>query len=461
MTRQRDIERVLDAWLRPGPTVMPDRLFNGVLERIEHQPQRRLARILLRLHAMRPATLLAAAAVIVFAVGAGIVLLGRPSTPEVGAPTAAPSPTPAPSAPDPASPSPAAALPAELAYRWIGAPRVIPGISSAEVLPLLWMAEPRAFLNADLTGNYFDSDVALVAPAAPTPPGSGPKQGELTLTSTAASAAGCSVEDVGHYSWSLTADGLSLTLAATRDDCADRASAFNGTWTRSACRNPDDTCLGPVPAGTYVSTFFDARSGPGSVAFQGAYGQLRYTVPDGWANADDWPHSYSLVPAGDYAGPLGDPVTNTNWHGIYVFSRPAAWDAPEDCSVRLAEGVGTSPANLAAWVAGRPGVAGTAPEPIAIGGYAGVMLDIHLEGGSKPPCPGESVPSTALLADESGATGRWVWGITAAERMRLIFLDIGGGRTVAIVIDDSYSQTRFDTLVARAMPVVATFEFPE
>ncbi len=459
MTRQRDIERVLDAWLRPGPTVMPDRLFDAVLERIEHQPQRRLARIQLRLHAMRPVTLLAAAAVIVVAVGAGIVLLGPPSTPAVGAPTAAPSPTPAPSSSPPASPSPAAALPAELSYRWIGAPRVIPEIDAAEVLPLLWMAEPRVFLNADLAGHYYDSDVVLVAPAAPTPPGSGPKQGELSFTSTSTST--CTVGEVGRYAWSLTADGLTLTLAASSDECAARASAFSGTWTRSACRNTDDTCLGPVPGGTYVSTFFDARSRPGAVALKGAYGELRYTVPDGWANADDWPHSYSLVPAGDYAGPLGDPVTNTNWHGIYVFSRPAAWDAPEDCSVRLAEGVGTSPADLAAWVAGRPGVAGTAPEPIAIGGYAGIMLDIHLEGGSRPPCPGDVVPSTALLVDQAGATGRWTWSITSAERMRLIFLDIGRGRTIMIAIDDSYSQTGFDTLIADAMPVIATFEFLE
>jgi hypothetical protein len=316
MTRQRDIERVLEAWLRPGPTVMPDRLFDEVLDRVDHQPQRRLARIQLRISTMRPIALIAAAAVIAVVVGAGFVLLGRPSTPDVGAPTPVPSHSPAPSASTVPSASPVAALPAELTYRWIGAPRAIPSISSGEVLPLLWMTEPRVFLNADLAGRFFDSDVAPVAPATPTPPGSGPKQGELTFTST--SSLGCTIGDVGRYAWALSGDGLTLTLAATGEDCADRASAFDGTWTRSACRNPDDTCLGAVPAGTYASTFFDARSDPDEVEFKGAYGQLRYTVPDGWANADDWPHSYSLVPAVDYAGDLGDPDRKANWHGIYV-----------------------------------------------------------------------------------------------------------------------------------------------
>ena len=41
MTRERDIERVLEAWLEPGPSVMPDRVFDAVLDRIEREPQRR------------------------------------------------------------------------------------------------------------------------------------------------------------------------------------------------------------------------------------------------------------------------------------------------------------------------------------------------------------------------------------------------------------------------------------
>ena len=72
MTRDRDIERVLDEFYAEGPSAMPDRLFLGVIDRIERVPQRRLA-----LHVTRFATmnsnlrLAAAAAIVVALVGMG------------------------------------------------------------------------------------------------------------------------------------------------------------------------------------------------------------------------------------------------------------------------------------------------------------------------------------------------------------------------------------------------------
>ena len=43
MTRDHDIERVLDQWFTEGPTQMPDRFLDGTLDRIDRAPQRRLA----------------------------------------------------------------------------------------------------------------------------------------------------------------------------------------------------------------------------------------------------------------------------------------------------------------------------------------------------------------------------------------------------------------------------------
>lgn len=40
MTNDRDIERILDAWLGDGPSELPDRVFDIVADRIERQPQR-------------------------------------------------------------------------------------------------------------------------------------------------------------------------------------------------------------------------------------------------------------------------------------------------------------------------------------------------------------------------------------------------------------------------------------
>src|SRR5829696_4459064 len=89
MTRDREIERVLDAFYAEGPTEMPDRVFLGVFDRIDRVPQRRLARLETRINAMTVNLRFVAAAAIavgVFIVGLTIVgprfgSLGASSTP--------------------------------------------------------------------------------------------------------------------------------------------------------------------------------------------------------------------------------------------------------------------------------------------------------------------------------------------------------------------------------------------
>lgn len=449
MTRDRDIERVLEAWLSQGPTVMPDRLFDGILDRVERQPQRRLARIQRGISTMRPISFIAAAAAIIVVIGAGAVLLGRPTASTVGAPSPIPSviPSAAPAASAPATPSAStgAQLPPALQYHWISAPRVIPQDQSQPVLPLLFVALSTISVNFDVGQAVLASAATVAAP------------GSLTLSLTVPGM-GCTAGDIGTYTWSISPDGSTLTLAATNDACAARAAAFAGTWTRSACRDVNDTCLGAVPAGTYSSTFLDVRSASGYVRPWGAYGQLRYTVPAGWANQSDYPPNYTLMPAVDYAGAAGDPNGSTS-HGIYLFARPAAWADTATCANKVAPGIGQTPAALAAWVASRPGVVATKPAPITVGGYPGLMLDIHLAPSWTRACPGDTFPSAPLLLNVSGSPSDWNWGIAGTEQQRLILVDIGGGKTVAIIVDDHSTPSRFDQLVAQAMPIIATFQF--
>jgi hypothetical protein len=98
MTRDRDLDRMLDAWLRPGPTVMSTQFLDGVLERVDRQPQRRLARLTLRFPPMRPLSLIAATALLGLLIGTAALVGSRPA-PD----TSLPSPNP--SAVAPASPS--------------------------------------------------------------------------------------------------------------------------------------------------------------------------------------------------------------------------------------------------------------------------------------------------------------------------------------------------------------------
>jgi hypothetical protein len=51
------------------------------------------------------------------------------------------------------------------------------------------------------------------------------------------------------------------------------------------------------------------------------------------------------------------------------------------------------------------------------------------------------------------------WRMTATSRWRLILVDVAKGRTMAILIDAFDEPSRFDDLVAEAMPIVTSFEF--
>ena len=49
-------------------------------------------------------------------------------------------------------------------------------------------------------------------------------------------------------------------------------------------------------------------------------------------------------------------------------------------------------------------------------------------------------------------------GLGGTEQIRLILLDLGGGLTVAIVVNSS-DPARFQALIDQAMPIVSSFTF--
>jgi len=106
MTNERDFDRIARAFMADGPTQLADRVLDSSLADVHHTRQRRaLLRAPWRTPVMNIYAKLAAAAVVVVAVGAlGVWFLnpGSSSAPEGGeptqsaAPTAAPSPSPTP-----------------------------------------------------------------------------------------------------------------------------------------------------------------------------------------------------------------------------------------------------------------------------------------------------------------------------------------------------------------------------
>ncbi len=109
MTREREIEDVLDDWFEDGPSEIADRVVDAALVTIEHTTQRLGALRLPRRREMHSPMRLAAIAVAVFAIvaiGAGLFQRGDPTN--VGG-AASPSPSPVPASSPSATPSPSPA----------------------------------------------------------------------------------------------------------------------------------------------------------------------------------------------------------------------------------------------------------------------------------------------------------------------------------------------------------------
>jgi hypothetical protein len=429
MTREREIERVLEQWFTDGPTQMPDHLFNEVFDRIDRTPQPRLARLQTRFRAMNANLRLAAAAAIIVVVGAaGALFLTR--SPGVGV---TPSPQPTVTASPAASSSP---LPATLMSTWVGATRTVPQITppiqrsvlklNATRLSFLGGGDPLLFSSANLAS---ENTIAFKLNAA---------------------GFGCNAGDVGTYTFALsgkTGAGGLLSLDAVNDPCAARVAAISGDWIRTACTDVNGWCLGNLEAGDYQSLWLNPWVVPS--AWVSRIGALTYTVPAGWRNPEDCDGCFMLD---QQAGPA-----NT---GIYIWDDVVAHSQADRCSEKAEPGVGRTAAALTEWLHGLPGLDTTTPEPVTIGGLSGFMIDLAVAPSWTATCPYADPPGRPLVSTFVDATpgGGFDWNIQSAGLTRVIALDIGDGR--ALVIDiEAQTKADYDALLPEAMQVVQSFQF--
>ncbi len=163
------------------------------------------------------------------------------------------------------------------------------------------------------------------------------------------------------------------------------------------------------------------------------------------------------MPSRDYAK---SPSSDTPYHGIYVFTDPVISTQDAACTEGEQPGVGRTVDDLVGWITRQPSLEVSQPESIVIDGYQGTFVDVALSSMWDQECPGMGVPSAPVLheADQTSGEG-WDWRMSAPERWRLLLLDLGEGDVVAIFIDDSSDPSRFDELVAQAMPIVKSFDF--
>jgi hypothetical protein len=451
MTADHNPDRIVGAWLDLMPDEAPDRVIADVLQAVETTPQvrRSLRRTSWRSMDMNRFSIAAAIAAVALVAIGGALWLGHPGSGLVGAPS--------PTATEPSAPSPTAissaagVLPSGLQGRWLGGPRAVPGIAAGAGTTIL--LTPDSFL---MTQSNQQQDTVRLRSSA-----SIDVAGNLSVDSPA-DGAPCATGDSGTYSWSLSPSGQTLTIRAASDDCAVRLAALPGTWWLSDCKS-GDPCLGDIDAGTYGSQFVDPRWDP-ATSWAPRYGALSFTVPEGWASSADWPSSFALTPSPAYAVETKDGPPQGVLQDIYVVTRPAAAVQDVTCSGTPDPAVGTSVEALLGWIRSLPLVSSGDPTAVTIDGHPATMIDIRFDSTRTASCPGDARPSTLLFVPSGRRDDEYAIGIDAADRIRLILLDLGGGNVVGIAIEDQNDatgadQARFDALVTAAMPIVESFSF--
>jgi hypothetical protein len=402
MTQDRDIELVLDRWFSEGPTQMPDRFFEDTLGRIDRAPTGRLGALRTRLPAAHPTfrfALAAAVALAVAGIGAGLVIrtgvVGRPPSSESGT------------------------LPASLQAAWhpIGS-HMLPETFGLEDLQWDIVIGPTSMTIWDKIDDH--NAASLV----------GPNRLELRLLD-AGPFWHCQIGDTGTYTFSLSPEGLRLTLTPVTDACTVRANFLMGDWSR--------TDLGPLQPGRHEAIVFRPFS-------YGTTGRLAYTVDDGWAGGPDMKNGlFGLGRPGD-----------SDSARITLISNAYASDQIAPCNVNGgAVGVGRTPQELANWLGTVRGLVVSASTEVTIGGLRGIMVELSMAPDWTPTC--DAGLYTFSLSGSDGGDWSSRLSLTGSTRARYILLDRGDGSS--LVIDIEASAADWDAFLADAQPVIDGLEF--
>ena len=274
------------------------------------------------------------------------------------------------------------------------------------------------------------------------------------------STSGCSAGDIGRYRWSLSPGGTRLIFSVVGSDpCPARATALSVEFFRVGCKHAANGCLGRLEAGLVASQYFAPHIGSEGW-WRPDWGALTYEVPGGWANANDWPNMYVLVPEGEYArqGSDGRPadmqrgaVNDTSaFTGIGLWTLPIALGGAEGCGFGSVEGVDPIDG-----VTALPSVVASRPQSISIGGVAGRWVDVQADSAWMTRCAAEGNPPLHFVG--GGFEGGWNPALYGDARQRIISLDLGDDE-ILIVLGTRDSAT-FDAFLAQAMPIVESFRF--
>jgi hypothetical protein len=274
-----------------------------------------------------------------------------------------------------------------------------------------------------------DVDRSLERTLATRPP-SPTRRATTVLAYTAAAALGIAVVGLGS---SVLADRFGADTSPSADP-----NSVSPTASVDACPHPDGgSCAGVLEPGVRRTLEFIPP--------------FVYDIPDeaqiAWDNPEDLPGTFTLHPA----GPETDAI---------FFFRDVRVLSP-GCDPHFDEDIGNASADIAAWLVANPNLTATAPEPVTVGGLAGVLVDIAASGAYATDCPNDQdtypagVPIVPLFA--GAGSGDLTWYVGGTERMRLYLLDLPGGGNLVISIDAIAGD--FDTLLEISLPVIHSIGF--
>lgn len=425
MTRDQDIERVLDQWFTEGPTQMPSRFLDDTLDRIDCAPQHRLA-LRTRLPNMTvTARLAAVAAAIVIAVG---VVFVAPRLP--GAGTAIPT-----------GAVTSVVDSSMLIAKWTSVgDRAFPGFP----------ADAYADLTIDATTlsmngwkGPIDSSWSLTAPDRHLVVTMRATQANLTMQRF-----DCRPGQEGSYTVGLSSDRQTMTLTPVREACSPRADILAGDWTRWPCPNPYSICGPELDPGLHHSSF-TAPGDPNSPADPASVmSGYSYVVPAGWSSR------------GNALGRPNDPGSMLITLEVDVAPHSQAPNCPD----AVEPGVGSTPADLATWLQGLPGLVTTTPTPVTIGGHSGLLMDVSVAPAWRLDCqqdpPGAPARVVYTFTDRVDAPVKVTNGnvLEGDTHSRYILLEFGAAHTLLIEIS-APDEASWNDLVQAAMPIVETFQF--
>lgn len=186
-----------------------------------------------------------------------------------------------------------------------------------------------------------------------------------------------------------------------------------------------DDCTGALPIGTATSDKFKPR--------------VRFQISErGWIPINDTRNIFALLPpGGDFAG-IDDGTSDkvAIYAPIYALSRRCA---NEGQLTAEQPGVGHTAEGIAQELSTRPGVTGSDPEPVSIGGLRGYVVDVRIDPHWTRTCFFSDVPTVPMIGRRSPS--EVIQTLQPGFTYRYYFLDRTGS-TLAIEVQDAGRDDR-------------------